>query len=393
MEQEILGNSIASRKCYDAVRATGHHENLSDRGKAIWKLLDKWYAQDGGATSVNDVLLIRMAEQAYPAHADEFREYIKDLRDHVSGGNFREVLLEGRRQVLRELMAVKLMERRDEEYSELHSEFNTLFWDEDAEQHDYIGTDPAALVEAVEEGVRIPLAPDVLNANIRGGMLPGHHAVIFGRPEAGKSLFAINSLVRAAQAGYKVGYWENEDPIVATQLRVAQCCANATESEVKAGGRRITKALEKAGWYDRIFFRDSPAGTLPEIERWVKQNKLDFLVVNQMRNVHTKERDNRVLELESISKGLREIAKVTNTAVMSVTQAGDSGDGRRILRMGDLDWSNTGIQAACDLLIGFGTDEELELTHNRMLSLCKNKLGNNHDAILIRIDTERNYID
>ena len=393
MEQLILANSLASRRAYEAVRYTNHNDSLSDQGKALWRLIEEWYQRDASATCVNTVLLKVRAKQLHPAHHDRFVALIDSLEDKATPGNFSEILLEGRRNVLREQMTIKLMSEDEEGFRDLLREYDDLWVDLDKERQDFIGTDPAALLEAVSEGERIPLAPDALNNAIRGGGLRGHHAVIFGRPEAGKSLFAINSLVAACRAQYRGGYWENEDPIIATQLRAACCATGCTEEELVLGGHRVEKALQAAGWYDRMIFRDSPAGSLMEIEKWVKDNRLDFLVVNQMRNVKTKDRDNRVLELENISKGLREIAKTQNCFILSVTQAGDSGEGKRILRMGDLDWSNTGIQAACDLLIGFGVDPELEAMNQRCLSLCKNKIGNNHDAILIRVNTETSVID
>jgi len=259
------------------------------------------------------------------------------------------------------------------------------------ERESFSGMDPGALVDAVDHGERIPLAPVGLNENIRGGMLRGHHALLFGQNEVGKSLFAINALVAACRANYRGGYWENEDPIVATQLRAACCASYSTEEQVKAGGKRRRKALEQAGWYHRMFFRDSAGGTLYDIDKWVGDFQLDFIVVNQLRNIQVKS-ENRVLELETISKGLRAIAKSRNIAVLSVTQAADSGFNKRVLQMGDVDWSNVGVQAACDLMIGFGTDDLLESQNQRMLSLCKNKLGRTHDPVLVGVDIERSLI-
>ena len=60
--------------------------------------------------------------------------------------------------------------------------------------------------------------------------------------------------------------------------------------------------------------------------------------------------------------------------------------------MGDLDWSNTAIQAAIDVLIGFGTDEDLEMRSQRMLSTPKNKRGQTKEPTLIVIDPDRHRI-
>ena len=75
--------------------------------------------------------------------------------------------------------------------------------------------------------------------------------------------------------------------------------------------------------------------------------------------------------------------------MLTVHQAGDSADGRRVLRMGDLEWSNTAIQAAIDVLIGYGADDDLDAKNQRMLSLPKNKRGGTHDRISLECRVQR----
>ena len=65
---------------------------------------------------------------------------------------------------------------------------------------------------------------------------------------------------------------------------------------------------------------------------------------------------------------------------MSITQAGESADMKLRLNMGDVEWSNTGIPGAADLMIGIGLDAEFEATDRRMLSVCKNKVNGAHGA-------------
>lgn len=391
MEDLVLANALSHRSAYDAVMRTGHHENLRDNGAALWTVIDDWYQRDKDVMSVNLELFKQRVAQVYPQTYELLHDLVDSLQGKASPNNFAEALLESRRQIYREQMTMRLLENDEDSFREALVAYDGL-QSHQAEQRTFSGSAVGELLEVVEDGNRIPLATSALNRKIRGGMLPGHHATLFGRPEAGKSLFGINSLVSACSSGYVGGFWENEDPIVVTQLRAAQCICNATEDEIRQGGPATERRLEAAGWYDRMHFRDSPGGSLYELERWVDEMHLDFLVVNQLPGIRVKG-DNRVLELDSISKGLRAIGKTTGTAVLSITQAGDSGEGKRILQMGDIDWSNTAIQAACDLLIGFGVDEELKMEHKRCLSLCKNKLGNDHNAVLISIDENRHVID
>jgi hypothetical protein len=70
---------------------------------------------------------------------------------------------------------------------------------------------------------------------------------------------------------------------------------------------------------------------------------------------------------------------------ISVTQAGDSGQNKIFLEVGDVDFSNVGIPAQADLMIGVGADEKLKATNTRGISLPKNKLSGNHAQFYTQI--------
>ena len=352
-----------------------------------------WYAQDTDAQEVNLVLLRERAKQALPKNAGEMAlSIIASFEGQASPENFAEVLLEARRSVLREAMIMELADKDDGDFYDLFRQFEELEDMSAPNTDSFVGSSPAQLVAVVADGECIPLAPASLNKALRGGLLKGSHAMVFGRPEIGKSLFAINCLASAARAGYRVGMWENEDAITVTQLRAAMAFLGCTEEELRSMSPAMEKQLRQFGWYDRVFFHDSPGGTLSEISAWVKAKQLDFCVINQLANLSVRQQDNRTLELGALARGARTIGKETGAAILSVHQAGDSADGRRVLRMGDLEWSNTAIQAAVDVLIGYGADDDLDMKDQRMLSLCKNKRGGTHDRILINTDLSRGII-
>jgi hypothetical protein len=76
---------------------------------------------------------------------------------------------------------------------------------------------------------------------------------------------------------------------------------------------------------------------------------------------------------------------------MSVTQAGDSADGKKFLEMGDVDYSNTGIPAACDVLLGIGADDSMIRLSERGISFPKNKVGvgsDSHDGVIVKVRSE-----
>lgn len=392
MEHIVLASAIADRKAFSVAQATGQAECLSDQGRALWSLIEEWYERDPETTSINTVLLAERATQAHPRHAETLKKLISSFDGQACPGNFSAIMLEQRKTHLRDDMVMALAENDEEKFRHILTDYDGLEQRFEDARDQYIGHDVSKLYEAVVEGESIPLAPAAFNEKIRGGLLPGQHALVFGRPEAGKSLFALNCVKASAAAGYKCGYWENEDPIVATMLRAAMCVAEATEDEMRDPSPMINARLQKGGWFDRILFKDSPDGTLWEIKKWVEDNDLDFIVINQLANLRVKQKDNRVLELGTLAAGARAIGKQTGAAVLSVHQAGDSGEGKRVLQMGDLDWSNTAIQAAIDVLIGFGVDDDLEARGQRMLSTPKNKRGQTKEPTLIALDMERHLI-
>ena len=393
LENLILANAASSRRAFTLVEVTGHHTELSDHGSMLFGLMQTYYAKDADADEVNLVLLREAVKQKLTHKAaDVACKIVDSWENQASPGNFAEILLEGRRDTLRQAMIMELADKDDGDFYDLFRQFEEL---EDMAAPDvdsFSGTSPAALIEVVADGDSIPLATGQLNACLRGGVLPGSHTMVFGRPEIGKSLFALNCTAAAVRNGFRCGYWENEDSIQVTQLRAAQAILQCTEDELRAITPGMEEQLQRAGWYDRLWFHDSPGGTLAEIEAWIKAHKMQFCVINQLANLTVRQQDNRTLELGALARGARAIGKETGCAMLTVHQAGDSADGRRVLRMGDLEWSNTAIQAAIDVLIGYGADDELDAKNQRMLSLPKNKRGGTHDRILISVDIDRGTI-
>jgi len=327
-------------------------------------------------------------QQRYPRLSDDFATLLGSLDEHPPVENLQEMLVNQRRDALGRDMAIALAEREYSRYHELAGDFNSV--DVLLEEEDtLVGTDPSELVAVMEAGNRIPILPPDQSSSIRGGGLPGHNGLIFGRPEMGKSALAITCLRTASGAGFRAGMWENEDPLSTTQLRTVQAICNATEEQVRVNAGRYRDVLEAAGYFDRMFFRESPNGTLSEIEHWVERHQLDLVIINQMVNLRT-QADSRTLELSAIARGQRALAKRQGCFVIGVAQAGESAIGRSILRLEDLEWSNTGVQATLDLMMGLSMPNDgLAQERQRTLSLPKNKLGGNHNTLLLPFDAPR----
>lgn len=382
---------MADRGAFITAAVLNHDARLSDRGKAFWTVLQDHYEADPTLSRAHLDLLKAQLESRYPRHKDEMLAIVEQLDPNPPIENLQEVLVTARREALSRDMAIALVEKSYETFETLLSDWRVVD-DLQTEASSLVGTDPTELLAVMEAGNRIPIGPKHVSDTLRGGLLPGHNALIFGRPEVGKSALAITCGRYAAEAGYRTGIWENEDPLATTQLRMVQAICNATEDQVRVDGGRYRSVLERAGYFDRIFFRESPDGSIAEIEAWVEKEDLDLVIINQMVNLRTQQ-DNRVLELSQIARGQRALAKRQECAVIGVAQAGESAIGRSILRLADLEWSNTGVQATLDLMIGIGMNDEQENMGQRTLHLCKNKLGGTHDVLLVEFDKQRTRID
>jgi hypothetical protein len=60
--------------------------------------------------------------------------------------------------------------------------------------------------------------------------------------------------------------------------------------------------------------------------------------------------------------------------------------------MGDVDMSNTGIPAACDVLLMMGVTETMKSAGLRRISMPKNKIGGIEDSFDVRLDPTRSKV-
>jgi predicted ATP-dependent serine protease len=181
-----------------------------------------------------------------------------------------------------------------------------------------------------KSGQRIPIMPERLNTFIGGGVLRGHNITVYGRPESGKSMFAINTAAPLVKNGYKVLYVANEEP---SQDITRRLLARMAGIKIKKLHRKnfLEAAFEKVeDVYDNWFLYHKAGCTYKDISRQAAKIKPDMIIVDQLKNVTIAE-DNRALQLDKLARQVRELGIEHNCVTMSVTQAGQTGEGE--LRM------------------------------------------------------------
>lgn len=190
---------------------------------------------------------------------------------------------------------------------------------------------------------------------------------------SGKSLVSINIACGLAKFGARGIFFENEDRTDDTRLRFWCNLSGMDKHQIRESPRRAQEIATSNGIRNLRVQPLSP-GTPGEIKYFVKSEKPDFIVVNQIRNLHVRA-GTRTEQLERAATEMRNIAKKHGVLALSITQAGDSATDKLILEQGDTDNSNTGIPSQMDVMLGVGLNEQYDSNDMRHLSTCKNKIG------------------
>jgi archaellum biogenesis ATPase FlaH len=235
------------------------------------------------------------------------------------------------------------------------------------------------LYEKGNDQGKLAVYPARLNEVLRGGVRRGHNIIIFGRPGAAKTLVTVNMVSGMANAGHRVLYIANEENTPEIQRRFLSRLGGVSlwdlnqediEKEKRAYREAEQRALKRG--YQNVIVTDEFA-TLKDLEGAVERLKPDVLVLDQIR--HVNQHMDLLSRQEAVTRWLRDTAHAHNLIAIGTAQAGLSAQNKPVIGLTDTDFSNTGIQGACDLMIGIGVTEEMERSHKRMLCICRNKIS------------------
>lgn len=391
-ERNLIAAAIDSRKAFEALAPLLDTEtDLTEQSRIIWEHVGAYYERDPEAKSADASLITASVERALSnaKHRTMFRALIEDLsqsdvspenvvadyvahKTNIAGNKLASALAAGK--------APNDVEPLIEEYQKWAGATP-----EGPERELFAGVSISSLVRSVHgEGARIRVAPDSLNERIGGGLLRGHHLIVFARPEAGKTLMLVNMVAGFLRQGLRVLYVGNEDPLTDVALRVVSRVTGLTRYEIIDNPDEADQLAREQG-YDNLVLAGLSPGTPREIVGLVKEFRPDVLVLDQVRNLNMKE-ENYTVKLEKACTFARQLGRKYKMLVISATQAGDSADKKAVLEMGDVDFSNTGVQSTADVMVGIGLTPEDDAANRRVLSLPKNKPGANHSFFPVTID-------
>jgi len=382
-ERQVLASSMHDREAYDRIADHVERDDFSEQGYVIWAGIQDFYDADGGAGAVEQGILAEAIARVIPAdkHKEMFRNLVESINEmDVSTPNVVADLLATKRDRVGKQLAAALLE--GESAGELHDKYGGLLLAEDLgeaeESEERVGFSVEELVkERFDPKNLIKIMPESLNKRLGGGVKPGHHIILFARPEMGKTMMTIEMMAGFARQGLLCLYIGNEDPIDDINMRIVNRLSNMTKEEVMKDPKKADERIREVG-YENIIMAPLAPGTPREITKLIETHQPAVLVLDQLRNLNMSQ-DNYVLALENAAKQARQWAKRYSCVVVSVTQAGDSAARKAVLDMGDVDYSNTGIPAQADVMIGMGAADAHAKNSEVVLSLPKNKVSGNHE--------------
>ena len=392
MEQQLLKLVIHSRDDFDLIRQHITTKAYSREFGIVFDYISDYYERDQNADHVNVNLLVELMSSTMTneKHVERFKEFIEEAQEaDVSAANVKQVILQAKQREVGNELAIAIANGKEHEellqrYSDLleYTDLDDLL-EKGVEVYDASSLDDLINHET-DPASKLQIYPLALNDRVDGGVQGSDHITVIARPEAGKTGLILTMANGFARQGAVGIIFNNEERITRLRLRALSCATGMTAHEIRANPQAAKDIAEQMGYHNIIFVSMSP-GTPRQIEAFVERYKAKWFIVDQLRHLAIKS-DTRTNQLEAAANAIRNIAKKYDAVAITVTQAGDSAEGKAVLDMGDVDSSNTGIPGAYDVLLGIGATEQHKEQGVRILSLSKNKLGGVHDAFPVRFN-------
>lgn len=402
LDARLVAAAIESREAYDKVAPWIVGKDMTPPAAFWWKQVEAWYERDPSAKCVDKDLLRESVGIPNPKHREGLYAFLADLPESDSPTNAAHVaLLLQRRNAGLELSAAIAASDEDKARALLprYQELMDATELRAARATRRVAAEWETLHELVGEDRRVPVLPGRLNSRLSGGALPGHHILVFARPEAGKTTVALNMAAGFLKHGQRVLYIGNEDSIDVLKQRMLCRLTGRTEQEIAADREGSYQLARQRAPDDKLRMVHLDDASVADVREEVEDFKPTVLVLDQIRNLRSAE-DDMTRKLERVAIEVRALLSEHQLIGVSVTQANDRSSRYSErppvwLTMTDVDSSRTGLPAQADLMIGIGFDDEMYARGQRALSLPKNKLSAAPDAkdgVIVELDLQRGLV-
>ena len=341
-ENPSIQNAAMVKKMFEDLR-TVHIENDDLIANIMDQIVEKYYCAE------ISVIGMAMSEDQAPHGIDQIEHLVRKYRQQAEG-------------------------MEDIESDVCLTDFETL------------------LNEDKEGGYDWPCAS--INANL-GRVKRGQLGHIFARPNVGKSSMAINlgvktvvELVKAEEDGI-ILFLNNEEDIGRMRLRALSCMTQKTYTQISDDYNKCVKTWTDYGG-DRIKFIGNMVH-IAEIEKHIRNFKPVLTFIDQGPKVRIYDKDlSEVQRLQTLYNQYRELAKIYNTALITLGQADSAAENKEVLTLNNLDSSKVGIPGELDWALGIGSNTKHP--GRRFFNVAKNK-GRMGQGVMEFDDTICRYTD
>ena len=397
MEKELI-KLLLNKKFYTKNKSKLSKEFFTNGTGDLYETIEHAHEDSDKDLSISEVSSLHMevynpaTTRAKKENFDALVKEIKELElpNETIASNIIRALYKRRIANKIAVLATQIYNGKDSDFSEIKKELEISFDDIDKDEYEYVTSDVSSLIDKLKDNTKWKFNLSSLKENVNG-VGEGNLAIIFARPESGKTAFWVNLVAGIdgfASQGAKVCALINEEPAIRTQMRLINAHTGMTFDEIRAD-----MDVTKEKWAEvkqNIKILDTVDWSLDEVDEFVQKEKPDILVIDQLDKVNVKGNFARTDEkLRAVYTGAREIAKRNNCCVIAISQASADGHGKMELTFDMMEGSKTGKAAEADVIIGVGFRDKVDTEQNvRGLYISKNKITGWHGQITCMIQPE-----
>lgn len=394
---------MADRSAYDKIERHIDYKEFSPHVGFWYKALATYYKRDAKAKSCEREVLKELGSQAIanPKHRDAILAALPESSDGVSVPNVVTAALGLLRTNRSAEFATAALSGDTKKAGQLLETLNDLYSKDGFEEESTVirACPVEELFSKVGGDKRIPILPQSLNTRVGGGVLPGHHVLVFGRTEIGKSAFVINIVAGFIKQKQRVLFVGNEDEINVVKARVLCRVTGRAMEEVEKDKEAAISLYKQRGAEELLRLIHMQPGSMEDIGKECEEFRPNVLVLDQIRNVGSSE-EGITRRIEDNAIRFRSLLSRFGMVGVSVTQASDksernSADLPIYLSAGDVDSSRVGLPGTADLMLGIGGNQEMVSRGQRMISICKNKVHSgpqSREPLIVEVDLARSII-
>lgn len=404
LDREVLLACVAERKAYERVKDHIDPKDFTPPVKFWWGVLGEYYARDTQASHAAREVLVEQgsAQISNPKHRDAIMAVLGDT-GRTSVPNVVAAVLSLRRYNAAAEFAAAAMAGDNSTAKEILSEVNDL-WERDslsgAESERQYAASVEDLFREIGSEKRIPIFPAALNERIGGGVMAGHHILVFGRIEVGKSTFAVNMAAGLVRKGHRVLYVSNEDGVNALKGRFVCRLTGKKWSDVESDKEGAIRVFRERGGEDRLRLIHMQPGTVSGLRADIEEFEPEFVFVDQIRNLTGPEAPDLVRLQAANATRFRNLVADYGIVGVGIAQARDASERHNQeppiwLSTGDIADSRVGLPSQMDLIIGIGGNGDMLRRNQRSISLCKNKLASDErsrEGFIVEFDLARSGV-